>query len=284
MIRYPITLADLEARVDAAVPGWRARAQARTAKFRRKKAYSESSSIWSEVKPVFMELQGNKCGYCERKLAEGDNSSIEFDLEHYRPKSSVAAWPDDPASGAASPSGYYLLAYDLRNYLASCKKCNSPYKSNYFPVASARQTSTADPVQLATEKPLLPHPIGDFDDDPETLITFDGAIPGPAKARGHASRRARVTIAFFSLATREELIRERAEIIRALYIAWEDRNHPVARRRQAALTTINTVQSNKFPHRNCARSFLALCESDPNLAADFFDSADAYIQSILASG
>ena len=90
MIRYAVTESDLEQRVDAEVASWRSRAATRTARFIAAGGYDESSSIWSEIKPVFMRLQNDKCAYCERQLASADSGgSVEHDLEHFRPKSSV---------------------------------------------------------------------------------------------------------------------------------------------------------------------------------------------------
>ena len=76
MIRYAVTLEELRERVEQDVPGRSARAKKRTEKFRYKKKYDEKSSIWGEVKPVFMELQGGgKCCFCERKFESGGSRS-----------------------------------------------------------------------------------------------------------------------------------------------------------------------------------------------------------------
>ena len=58
MIRYDIYPRKLRTLVKQRVPGWIVRAQKRTESFRNLKKYKEKSSIWSEVKPVFMEVQG----------------------------------------------------------------------------------------------------------------------------------------------------------------------------------------------------------------------------------
>ena len=73
MIRYPITEQQLRDRIEAAVPGWLARAAERTARFIEEKCYDEKSNIWSEVKSVYMKIQFNKCIYCERQLASPDH-------------------------------------------------------------------------------------------------------------------------------------------------------------------------------------------------------------------
>ena len=115
---------------------WGARAKRRTEKFRCKKKYDEKSSIWSEVKPVFMELQGGgKCCFCERKFESGALGRHELDVEHFRPKGNVKECPRGRVGEGirltAPPgdrNGYYLLAYHLLNYAVACKSCNSGLK------------------------------------------------------------------------------------------------------------------------------------------------------------
>ena len=90
MIRYTIPAPPLADRVD---PKWRTRAAKRTARFKKGGRFAEKSSIWSEVKPLYMTLQGeNKCVYCERKFGSVEASTVEHDLEHFRPKSHVDDW------------------------------------------------------------------------------------------------------------------------------------------------------------------------------------------------
>lgn len=104
MIRYPISLADLEQRVDRQEPTWRARATQKIAHFRALGRYdSNDSSIWSEIKPVYRDIQHDKCGYCERSLPADTIGAVEQDVEHYRPKSRVTAWTD--TTGTTHPTG-----------------------------------------------------------------------------------------------------------------------------------------------------------------------------------
>ena len=68
MIRYPITQSKLEERIEEEADGWLQKAAERTKKIRQKGYYNEKGSIWSDVKPVYMKLQGSsKCAFCERK-------------------------------------------------------------------------------------------------------------------------------------------------------------------------------------------------------------------------
>jgi len=61
VIRFPIKLNELRDRIEQHKPGWLRRAADRTRMIREEGRYDETSSIWSEVKAVYMRLQGNKC-------------------------------------------------------------------------------------------------------------------------------------------------------------------------------------------------------------------------------
>jgi hypothetical protein len=288
MIRYPIAFAALEALVDAESPTWRGKAKVRTDGFVAAGKYEESSPIWSDVKPVFMKLQHNKCAYCERMLAAGDHGgAIEHDLEHFRPKSSVVDWPGATdfsfSLGAPSPPGYFWLAYHLQNYAASCKKCNSPLKKNYFPVPSARGAAVADPAALnQSEKPFLVHPIGDIDDDPRDVIRFLGITAIPAKKTGPRRRRGDVTIAFFALNNREELRQERAELLDSLGIHLETINDPTTTdlRKARAKATVERMLKPSARHSSCIRSLVDLYVAEPTQAQELIDQARAYLDTI----
>lgn len=204
MIRYatfpdgtPVTLKTLceaveadatghtDPKIRAGVKGWLDNAKARTKQLldagayvnlkkweklpaTRKAALPKPIGVnWSSVKHVFMLIQNEKCGYCERKLAaRGDGGAGEHDLEHFRPKNPVKAWPApksiDFPTGAADAAGYYWLAFHLLNYCTACTKCNSGFKSNYFPVAGPRCQAPDVPTKTLNdrERPFLVYPLG----------------------------------------------------------------------------------------------------------------------------
>lgn len=276
MIGYRSHRGDLLARIDREAPGWVEAVAERTERFRQLGHYEESSSIWSDVKRAYMELQGFKCGFCERRLERSAYGNVEHDIEHFRPKKRVDAWPSASAAaernlayhfalGGAADPGYFLLPYHPENYLISCKTCNSALKRNAFPVAAARVVDGDEPRTLTkAEKPLLIYPISTVDTDPEKLIRFEGVIPVPVASRGHARRRAQVTIDFFELATREGLLQERAERLVTLYLALLGATsaHPPTAAAANALVAhlVHPLQ----PHAGCSRSFHDMWATHPS--------------------
>jgi hypothetical protein len=164
LIGYRVSLTQLKQLVTAESANWIARARARTRGFVAAGRYRESSTIWSEVKVVYMRLQGEaKCVYCERKLEGEERGKAEHDVEHFRPKSSVRTWKAPAAlaqqgvritaPGAAAP-GYHRLPYHLFNYSAACKPCNSALKSDCFPIAGTYKFGLGNPKTLGSEKPF----------------------------------------------------------------------------------------------------------------------------------
>ena len=289
MIRYPVTLDELRARVEAAAPGWLADAARRTNRLRRAGRYDEKSGTWSRVKAVYWKLQHGKCAYCERCLAAPSfGGSIEYDVDHYRPKAGVREWPTPEiarerkisyrfSTGGSFPEGYFLLAYHVLNYAIACKKCNTPLKSNFFPIAGERGTQSHDPADLREERPFLLYPLGGLDEDPEDVLTFVGINPVPRRKRGPRRRRAQVTIDFFELDRREELWRGRAEMIRNLYLALEALRD--ADLRLYAERAVASLLAPSAEHASCARSFRALYEADRSRAAVIFQGALDYLES-----
>ncbi len=286
MIRYSITKAELEAAIEREKRGWLTKTQRKTEGFRAAGEFNEPTSrnSWSEIKAAYIRLQQNKCAYCERSFGHDRRSRIEHDVEHFRPKSSVKAWPMEGsklsynfATGDTSDKGYYLLAYNIFNYTTACKTCNSILKVNYFPVMSARKFNSDDFAKLKTERPLLIYPLGELDDDPEELITFEGVLPVPKFKRGDRYRRARVTIDLFELDTREDLLKARAGIILSLWAALRllQTAGAAADDRADAQKIVELAKSSASPHTNCARAFSKLYEQNFAKARQYKERAAA---------
>jgi hypothetical protein len=293
VIRHPVSAAALVRLIRAEKADWPERAAARTEEFRRLGRFEETSSIWSEVKAVYMTLQGgSKCVYCERKLEAIRFGRGEQDVEHFRPKSTVGDWKLPRSLRDAGVTltpvarrgpGYHLLPYHLFNYSASCKPCNSNLKRDYFPIAGTYTFDKDDPKDLKKkEKAYLIYPIGSLDDKPEELIEFYGISPRPVAADGFKRHRALVTIEFFHLddEARKNLFLERAILLVTLFPQLE-RAHgsgPAAEKAEAK-RLVKAFQSRKVAHTNCARSFCRLYAADRAGAKALHDRAVAFVLS-----
>jgi hypothetical protein len=140
MVYYPVSDAKLYEEIEIQKPDWLITARQRKDDNVNGQALVWKDSTWSQIKPVFMRRQADKCVYCEFPL--GGRSTQ--DVEHYRPKSKISVWPTggtvpyEFTTGEAGANGYYWLAYDPMNYAASCKDCNSALKRDAFPILSNR--------------------------------------------------------------------------------------------------------------------------------------------------
>ena len=293
MIRYRITQAEWQQAIDDVSSTWMDRARDRTTAYQAANEFVKDppSTIWSEIKRVYMDLQGFKCGFCERKLEQSDFGNVEHDVEHYRPKGIVTQWPPTSAPergvglnfplGGANDPGYFLLAHHPENYLISCKTCNSSLKGNGFPVDGGRDINIADPRHTA-ERPYLVYPLGtsSLDDDPEALIRFEGIVPVPAATSGRRRRRGQVIINFFQLAEREGLLEERSMVIMALHLALVSFNHADPLTQTIARQAVARLTSNSAAHANCARSFHNLWLTNQADAEQFSQLAANHIASL----
>ena len=293
MIRYDVTLEALRGMVERRVPGWLARARERTETFRHEGKYGEKSPIWKDVKPIFMEVQGEgKCCFCERKFESGELGRHELDIEHFRPKKRIRKWPcpefliDAMIAAEVSQTpppdsdkGYHLLPYHLLNYAVACKPCNSGLKKDYFPISGRYDLDGEDPGAMDAEKPWLLYPIGCLDVDPEDVVTFYGYLPQSKSEDQFLKLRGLVTIAFFGLDDvdrRKNLILERADKIVTLHLllmkAEDDGN------RRAGML-VDAMLASNAKHANYARSFARLFRSDRNRADKVADMASEFLKS-----
>ncbi len=292
MVRYDIDRPALLALIDAEKPQWRATAQAKTLAITARGRYDKAldGEGWGDIKPVYMKLQANKCAYCERKLAGPPYGNREHDVEHFRPKSRLRAWPHKtmhkhlvtdgqlktygfPLGSAHDDQGYARLAFEPLNYCTACARCNQSLKSDFFPARAARQLQADDPARMKSEKAFLIFPLGRLDDDPANLITFAGVVPKPVASRGFKRERAEVTIDFFALNS-EDLAEERARILKALYFPLraiaQGPAHPDFNDAQAVMAL---ATSPRAPHSACSRAFQSTFAADQALAQQYFQHA-----------
>lgn len=286
MIHLAISQAELESRIETHRPGWLARSNKALASLPASPASSHFAPLWTEIKQVYIDLQHSKCCFCEKPL-EG---AIEQDVEHFRPKAEVKPWPvpsalkDEgiaatPEDSTTTAPGYAWLAYHPLNYAMACKTCNSTFKKNHFPLAGTRGAVGADPAALASERPLLIYPLGDFDDAPESLIGFIGLSPVPRSASGHARHRALVTIALFRLDERVQLLQNRAILLCLLFAELEllrKARSAVARAKHQ--TVVETLLDPGIPFTNCLRSFRELHTTDRDRAVELAEECQRYLR------
>jgi uncharacterized protein (TIGR02646 family) len=148
----------------------------------------------------------NKCAYCESWYAH----LMPTDIEHYRPK---GAWRDE--SGNLVKPGYYWLAADWNNLLASCADCNRERnqtrrtaggkivkvksgKANSFPLAPSSPRWTS-PTPVLNEQPLLLDPCNDGPDD-HLHFSFDGFVAAKDSAQEAMLPKGQTTIDVCGLA------------------------------------------------------------------------------------
>jgi len=283
VIRYrQATAAAIAAAVAAHDPTWQERARSRTRALLAAGRYAEKSSIWGDVKRVYMRLQHFKCIFCERSLAGEEVGAIEQDVEHFRPKNAVKPWPPstspvfdllDGRTGGASP-GYYWLAYALTNYSSACKPCNTVCKSNIFPIAGTRGSA---PHSVATldraERPFLICP---YREDPEKFISFLGVVAVPKQREGFGRERALATIDVFQL-NRSDLIADRFRTICGLF-PWLQMRLDTPARAATIDRTLATLTADRMPQAACGRAFVKLARRRFGLAKEIFSDAEAYFR------
>jgi hypothetical protein len=278
MIAYRFSEAELifNIRADDEAKGrkqpWLTRARTLTTELK-KKPRKKIASQWSDIKNVYTRRQNGKCAFCERLLGKHELSSVEFDVEHFRPKNAVRLWPTaelirdlhlpaDFPRPLGNGKGYRFLAYHHLNYASSCKTCNSRLKGSYFPVAGKHRFTGTDPRKLQEqERPYLIYPLGDFDEDPETLLGFEGyfAIPKAPSTQRFEHDRARVTIAFFRLnGERDDLLLLRAKQLDNVFSKIELLNATRnAKKKVEIWQDIQQLGSEKNDHASCVRSLIA---------------------------
>lgn len=296
MIGYYIKRSKLRKKAKKLYPNWDSQAAASLKACHSKKGFIENSKPhWSKIKSVYSSLQHQKCAYCEKRLGSEDDAKYAEDMEHFRPKNSVEEYVPPagllPIGTVIAPvpktnPGYYWLAFEAFNYATSCKVCNTKYKGTKFPILGTYTFTKKRPEDLLKlEQPLLIYPVGDFDDKPEDLIEFKGAVAVPKHAAGLKRLRALVTIDLLGLNDTSRLVfRQRQMIIEAFYHALEYekrlRGGDPAKHQQA-LDRLKIFLSPKYEFSNCLKCFYQVYLTNPPLAEQYFDQCQG---SIMASG
>jgi len=163
---------------------------------------------WGETKQVLRQYQNGKCCFCERQR----DANAEADVEHFRPKLKVTENLSHP--------GYWWLAYEWSNLFFSCKKCNSDYKKNYFPLVDETTRAATKKHDLSLERPMLINP--DLE-DPADFIDYDwDSDPGKVFLVGKdPENRGSETFRILGLVVRDDLHEGRLNTVISLKIVDE---------------------------------------------------------------
>ena len=126
------------------------------------KKFEFKSQIYGHtlVKNSLRDAQHKKCCYCE-SIFEDTSYGV---VEHFRPKGAVTP---EKKQQRIYP-GYYWLAYEWKNLLFACSRCNTN-KSDYFPLVDNSQRAKNHTQSLVNELPLFIHPV---EDEPSDHINF----------------------------------------------------------------------------------------------------------------
>ncbi len=283
-----IDLAYIEARIKLHKASWLDRAAERTEAYKTAGKVTHSKHIWSEIKEVYMKIQGNKCAFCETELEGKSSGKGVHDVEHFRPKNRITQWQATPEFNAlgiivtdpAVSKGYHLLTYNLLNYSIACGPCNQAIKSDRFPIKGNYNTAMEDPsTESDAEVPLLLFPLGQGDEDCEDLISFDGAVPKAVAANGLAFERAITTIEFFRLGRADErgrLFLERCEKILSIDSILDESDDPADYE-----NILKNVIADYAKHANCARSYVQLLKNDKAKAAEVLKEARQFVRTYI---
>ena len=139
----------------------------------------ENGKIVKKVAQALCDKYDQKCGYCE-------SDELDPKVEHHRPVGQVSG-------GKKNNNGYYWLAYEWTNMVASCTDCNNPpNKGRKFPITTSRAFAPLkdvngnldlnafryDHAEMLAEGAELLHP--EFMDDSIHHFEFnrDGEITG----------------------------------------------------------------------------------------------------------
>jgi uncharacterized protein (TIGR02646 family) len=157
-----------------------------------------------------------KCAYCEGNI-ESENGEID----HFRPKGRVS---DNDYKPIPNHHGYYWLAYDWKNLLPSCTKCNQKRKwdkvkgqftfgkKDLFPLKNEDSRVFKPTDNLLNEEPLLINPL---EENPETHLNVD-VETGIMEAKTPAGQKC---IDIFGLNDRDAILQGRIATLKIVALA-----------------------------------------------------------------
>jgi uncharacterized protein (TIGR02646 family) len=182
-----------------------------------------------ELRKALEALFNNKCAYCESAFKHVSPT----DVEHFRPKSEI-----ETGTKVLRP-GYYWLAAEWTNLLASCIDCNRKRwhevpgqveevrlgKLAQFPLSDETQRVRKGAVDAEEAARLLLNPC---EDHPEEHLTFDdeGLIHARSNNQNLPSKKGEVSITVYAL-QRKYLVEARVKTLNNCKLLFEQLTHLV---------------------------------------------------------
>lgn len=198
-----------------------------------------------------------KCGFCETYLTQFQNP----DIEHFRPKLGVTDENDAPikvdyGNGEVDHIGYYWLAYEWKNLLPSCAKCNQASvidgekigKHNRFPTEDIH---ARDENEIPQEHPLLINPLVENPNEFIRVNTKDGLLE-PI----NESLRGRMTIDILGLNTRSHLQKRRQGKIREVTSLLVELMHKTGEEQDKILRELIAMKNGRGEYTATVRTVL----------------------------
>ncbi len=150
---------------------------------RRHELMKARRATWVDFRVLFEDIYGAKCWYTESK-----NPGTDDDIDHYRPKGSVAEAPDH--------GGYWWEAFNWKNLRLSCHRANRRRgnpdtgtvlgKGDHFPLLDEAHRWRS-PDRFCHEEPALLDPT-DPEDPPHLTFDIDGRVAvAPAYAESNTA-------------------------------------------------------------------------------------------------
>jgi hypothetical protein len=201
-------------------------------------------NLYKKYKEFFMDAAFHgKCGYCECPVKDFQHG----DVEHFRPKAQVTNEKDE----TIDHPGYHWLAYDWRNLLISCQKCNQISKRGKqkigkgcrFPVL---EIHAQNPETIEQEKPLLINPTSNLPEDrPSKHLAIN---PDGSGSLQGLTDRGKMCIQIFGLNLRDQLVTQRKIAYRESLRLQAELKSESKEERDKAIQEIIAIKKGKEPY------------------------------------
>lgn len=179
----------------------------------RSELINANQELWRLIKPELAKKSYYKCWY-----TDSPQQGTDVDVDHYRPKNRIA----ELRNRNPPHTGYWWLAFDIRNYRYSCIIANrrrtdvetslTGGKADFFPIFNENSRAWSPSQDYEEEQPILLDPckiadvrLLDFKEDGEAMPRES------AESKPHAFTRAAESIRFYHL-NHSDFVRARQDL------------------------------------------------------------------------